>query len=81
MYTQDEIYSTLKSGIATVTFTKVDGSVRVMRCTLNENLLPEKYRNNETSTAGASKTLRVYDVELNEWRSFRVESVTGVSNG
>lgn len=63
---------------ATVTFTKVDGSERVMRCTLEANKLPPvvvkedaKPRKETTST----KALRVFDVEKQEWRSFTIKNI------
>jgi DNA-directed RNA polymerase beta subunit len=44
MFTVESIYPILKNGIVTVTFNKVDGSERVMRCTLNDAYLPEEHR-------------------------------------
>jgi hypothetical protein len=70
--------SMLQMGSATVTFTKVDGSLRVMRCTLEAKDLPPvivkedaKPRKETTST----KALRVFDLELKEWRSFTTKNV------
>jgi len=63
---------------ATVTFTKVDGTERVMKCTLEAAKLPPvvikedaKPRKETTST----KALRVFDVEKQEWRSFTVKNI------
>jgi hypothetical protein len=63
---------------AKVTFTKVDGSERVMKCTLEANKLPPvvikedaKPRKETTST----KALRVFDVEKQEWRSFTIKNI------
>ena len=62
----------------TVTFTKVDGTERVMKCTLKADQLPPvvikedaKPRKETTST----KALRVFDVEKQEWRSFTIKNV------
>ena len=64
----------------TVTFTKVDGTERVMNCTLKPELLPEvkplaegKQPRKESSTS-----IRVYDLEKQEWRSFTTKNVTRV---
>jgi hypothetical protein len=60
----------------TVTFTKKDGTERVMKCTLSPKLLPE-----QTITEGKKErkkpenTIAVYDVEAKGWRSFSVKSV------
>jgi hypothetical protein len=63
---------------ATITFTKVDGTQRVMKCTLEPAKLPPvvikegaKPRKETTST----KALRVFDLELKEWRSFTTKNV------
>ena len=63
---------------AKVTFTKVDGTERVMRCTLEATKLPPvvikedaKPRKETTST----KALRVFDVEKQEWRSFTIKNI------
>jgi hypothetical protein len=63
---------------AKVTFTKVDGSERVMKCTLEAAKLPPvvikedaKPRKETTST----KALRVFDTEKQEWRSFTIKNI------
>lgn len=62
----------------TVTFTKVDGTERVMKCTLEADKLPPvviredaKPRKETTST----KALRVFDIEKQEWRSFTIKNI------
>lgn len=69
-------------GVITVYFTKKDGTNRVMKCTL----LPEYIQDNrqllqEDKPARAENpdVMAVWDVEANGWRSFRIDSVTGVS--
>jgi hypothetical protein len=70
---RDEIVNVLKNGIATVVFTKVDGSTRTMNCTLNARYLPEQ---KETEGKGKSNaSVSVWDTDKNAWRSFRVDSV------
>lgn len=58
-----------------VTFTKVDGSEREMRCTLNDTLIPEDKHPKGTGGVVDELTLRVFDLDKNEWRSFKMESV------
>lgn len=74
----DWLKSMLSVTEAKVTFTKVDGTERVMRCTLEANKLPPvvikedaKPRKETTST----KALRVFDVEKQEWRSFTIKNI------
>lgn len=64
----------LKKNVIKVTFTKVNGDERVMRCTLHDSILPEQ-------TIGGIKkkenldVLSVWDLDNNGWRSFRLDSV------
>jgi len=67
---------------ATITFTKVDGTERVMKCTLEASKLPPvvikedaKPRKETTST----KALRVFDVEKKEWRSFTIKNIKRIN--
>lgn len=64
----------------TVTFTKVDGTERVMNCTLKPELLPEAkpLAEGKTPRKESSTSIRVYDLEKQEWRSFTTKNVTRV---
>ena len=73
---RDEIIETLKKGITTVVFTKVDGSTRTMNCTLNARYLPENVESNGKGKSGSS--VSAWDTDKNAWRSFRVDSVQKV---
>lgn len=61
----------------TITFTKKDGTSRTMKCTRNVDMIPEDQRpkngNNDSPT-----TLRVFDLDKNEWRSFIIENITKI---
>ena len=74
---RDEIVNLLKNGMATVIFTKVDGSVRTMNCTLNSRympgIIPESAETNTKTKSNSS--VAVWDTDKNAWRSFRVDSV------
>lgn len=64
-----------------ITFTKRDGTEREMQCTLVEEAIPQE-KQPKTQTEGSQNTgsaVRVFDVEKQEWRSFRWDSVTKVS--
>jgi hypothetical protein len=64
-----------------ITFTKKDGTVRDMRCTLCEGRIPtdKQPKGDGTSTTDSGSAVRVFDTEKQEWRSFRWDSVTKVS--
>ena len=89
---RDWIRSLLQKQPITVTFIKADGSVRDMRCTLNWDFIPsDKHPGDMTDIPGPiaeSKsgkkspdphTLRVFDVDVMEWRSFRFERLQKIT--
>ena len=60
----------------TVTFTKKDGTERVMRCTLQPDLLPKvELKENAKPRKESTTSMRVFDLDKNEWRSFTIKSV------
>jgi len=70
--------SVLRNGPAQVTFTKVNGEIRNMKATLNPNLIPSVQTpvNPAEESERSLNVLRVYDLDVQDWRSFRVDSVT-----
>ena len=76
----------------TVTFVKADGTEREMQCTLNWDLIPTDKQPGKPSVDGHGNvinetkqrkepdvhTLRVFDVEKQEWRSFRWDSINKI---
>jgi hypothetical protein len=63
----------------TVTFKKKDGSTRDMRCTLKEELIqPYERKENSAPKRQNDDVLPVFDLDKNEWRSFRLDSVKKV---
>lgn len=63
-----------------VTFTKVDGSVRSMPCTLRADALPPMpvTESNQRTRSYNPEVLSVWCLDKKEWRSFRVMNVTKV---
>jgi hypothetical protein len=78
---QSGVRSILKEGLATVIFTKKDGTERVMKCTLNGELIPEEFIPKETTKVRKvnEEVISVFDIEFNGWKSFRWDSVKKVS--
>lgn len=63
---------------ARVTFTKVDGTERIMKCTLEPEKLPKvelKENAKPRKVSDSTKALRVFDVEKQEWRSFTIKNI------
>jgi hypothetical protein len=70
---QSTVRTLLESGKAKVTFTKADGSTRTMTCTAQTGVVPAT-----ASTRNVAGVQTVYDLDINEWRSFRWDSVKTV---
>lgn len=76
---KDWLKSMLNDGVATITFTKNDGTERVMKCTLDRKMLPQVVTEETKKTKTISDdVLPVYDIEAQGWRSFRWDSITKV---
>lgn len=77
-YTRDELLNALRGKPAPyITFTKVDGEQRRMWCTLNDTYIPDASKpKNEKPLKENDSVIRVFDLDKQEWRSFRVENVT-----
>lgn len=66
----------LETDVVEVTFTKKDGSERIMKCTLKEDVLPEVQ--NKEAKEKSQEAIAVWDVESEGWRSFRWDSIKSV---
>lgn len=65
----------LKAGVVTVKFKKKDGTVRDMKCTLKEDLVVSYDKKSEKKKTISEDVCSVFDLDKNEWRSFRYDSV------
>ena len=99
--TREDIVELLYNDVVTVTFTKADGTERVMICTLLQEILKEQIESpnsilTDIPTPTFDKadivdesqlpkkevnqnTIAVYDIQVKDWRSFRVDSVKSIS--
>jgi len=79
--TKEQIVDALKANVCKVTFTKINGEVRVMPCTLKEDVVPVYERKTpvKEATDKEKTTLSVWCTDKAAWRSFRVDSVTEIS--
>ena len=76
--------SVLKNEIVTITFTKKDGTEREMRCTLKQDLLPvtevvESIEEDKPKRAKSETSVSVFDLDLNGWRAFSIDSVKTIT--
>jgi hypothetical protein len=66
----------------TITFTKKDGTERVMKCTLKSDAIPvvesKPLAEGKTPRKESTTSMRVFDLEKSEWRSFTTTSISRV---
>lgn len=81
---KSNVIEQLKDGVAAVRFTKLNGEMREMKATLNENQMPEIVAEieNKAPRKKSEDALSVWDVDKQAWRSFRwdrLEQINGVA--
>lgn len=81
-YQRDTLLEDLRHNVVDIHFTKVNGEARVLRCTLQRDLLPEQYQTDPSERAAEKDfhntnkdIIAAWDVQANGWRSFRIDSV------
>ena len=82
MITKKELKENLKNQIGIIEFTKKDGTLRKLRCSLSSEILPKTDYDPENYTpkkADNPDTLNVWDIEKEAWRSFRLDSLRDYS--
>lgn len=65
----------LRTSTVMVQFTKKDGTIRDMICTLDNTLIPQNQNEDVKVINWSDEAQRVYDVEAGDWRSFRWDSI------
>jgi len=75
---RDRMQALLKTQEVTISFTKKDGTERKMLCTLAENKIPSEKMPKNSGKSKSDDALAVFDLEKNDWRSFRWDSVTKI---
>ena len=71
----------LRTDIAMVNFKKKDGTLRDMKCTLREDIITPHDKKTDRVKEANKEVLPVWDVDKGEWRSFRYDSISGVTFG
>lgn len=72
----NDLRENLSSGTATVTFTKADGTKRVMRCTRDASHIPKESVKPFNDTGD---NVIVWDCDQNGWRQIRSNQVKDIS--
>lgn len=75
---KDWLLSLLRSEIVELTFTKKDGTERIMKCTLAEQKIPSEHVPKGTERAKSDEAVAVFDLENQGWRSFRWDSLKNI---
>lgn len=81
MFEKDAVVKMLKESVCTVKFTKKDGTERVMKATLKDDVVKPLMEANGTSTSSRKPNpsqVCVIDVEKNAWRSFNIETLISI---
>ena len=73
-----QLRNQLHTNVMRVVFTKANGDIRSMVCTLMPEHLPPQKDIEEATTKNRDDVLAVWDIEAKGWRSFRTESVSSV---
>ena len=82
MFDRYELKETLSNGIVTVTFEKLDGTIREMRCTLQADMLPPMLlQEGAKPRVENPNVLSVWDIDSHGWRSFRIDSIKSIVVG
>jgi hypothetical protein len=78
-YTKESIRSLLKNDVLEVVFIKTDGSVREMKCTLQEKFVEAYDKKTDKVKPESDNVISVWDLDNNGWRSFKLDSIQTVS--
>lgn len=71
-----DIVKELENRVVEITFDKLDGTERVMNCTLQESVVPETKGG---TTKANDKNLVVFDVDKQGWRTIVVDRIKKVA--
>lgn len=74
MMTRENMIEKLRESVCTVEFTKVDGDLRIMKCTLQADSIPEDQRP-RIGAEYSTEVIRAFDIGKQAWRSFKVDNV------
>jgi hypothetical protein len=73
---KDFLRGLLKTNTVELVFTKKDGSMREMKCTLREDKIPDSAKPKGSNKRPNPNSIAVFDLDEQAWRSFRFDSIT-----
>lgn len=74
----EQMRTLLQNGKVQVTFTKKDGSTRVLNGTTRMDFIPEYSHPSNGSMTRTDDLITVYDLDNEGWRSFHMDNVQDV---
>ena len=79
-FKKSKLVKMAKKNTILVTFTKINGDERLMRCTLNPVILENvgAFQDSQSERPMNPDVLPVWDLDKEAWRSFRIDSVKDV---
>jgi len=80
VYDKGSLVEILQDRVAEVTFRKIeDGTIRIIRGTLNQELIPEEQRPGLSSDRRQYPgVVNIWDVDAQGWRAFRTDRILDV---
>ena len=75
----DWIIGVLKMHVVNLQFTKKDGSLRIMNCTKDLSRIPAEMHPKDTGRKESAESIPVFDLDLQQWRSFAAKNVLQVN--
>ena len=79
MIDKSELRENLSKCIAEITFTKADGTIREMVCTLMPDHVTAEQVEPHLPRKQNDEVLAVWDLDKNAWRSFRLDSINNIN--
>lgn len=77
-YNRDTLLAMLNCRIVEINYRKAEGDLRVVRGTLLDEYLPEKYRNRNQTEKEPENVVTLWDVDEAGWRSLRTDRIKEV---
>ena len=79
-FNREDIVSKLRRGVVKVNFTKKNGEMRDMKCTLASTLIPQEMQPKGELSNITESVIRAYDVNATGWRSFAVANINSIES-
>lgn len=78
-FSRAEFAKALSEQNAEIIFTKKDGTLRVMQCTLRSDVVVPYEKKTDIVREGKDNIMPVWDLEAEAWRSVNMDTIKGVT--